>query len=61
MLTSGLLNHLKLPEIKVLWRAKLWQVKWLLLQNLMVETQSVKAAEMWSGLAVSDCTGKKKK
>lgn len=25
----------------------------------MVETQSVKVAEMWSGFAVSDCTGKK--
>lgn len=25
----------------------------------MVETQSMKVAEMWSGFAVSDCTGKK--
>ena len=27
----------------------------------MVEIQIVKAAEMWSGLGVSDCTEKKKK
>lgn len=36
-------------ELKYLWRAKLWQVKWLLLQSVTVETQSRRATGMWVG------------
>lgn len=49
-MTNGFkIHHLKLPGIKVLWRTKLWQIKWPLLQNVMVETQSVRAAGMGVG------------
>lgn len=45
-------------ELKCLLRTWSWQIEWLL-QYVTVEMQSVRTTGVWSGLAISDGTGKK--